>query len=164
MNFSSIKEYFYKLYNVGYLLSLFPLAVFIFLYLKLQESPINSIIEGPENLLIAQVVGFVFGITILTTVHLVTKKKMKSLSKDLSLGNKMDHYYYLSLGRIAAGAFVSAMMGIGLYITRSEVFSVYFLGILLWMAYHWPFPKKLCAELLLKGDEREMILHKKETL
>lgn len=163
MKFSSIKEYFYKLYNVCYMITLVPLAIFIYLYLKLQAVELNSILQKPDYILIAQVVFFVVVFTTLTIVHLVVRKKMKVLSREFGLGGKMDKYYSYSVFRISAGALVSVIVGGGLFITGSEIFSVYFLLILLWMAYHWPIPKRMCSELALKGDEREMILYKRES-
>ncbi|HRK53168.1 MAG TPA: hypothetical protein PK185_04585 [Cyclobacteriaceae bacterium] len=164
MKFSSIKEYFYKLNNLCYVITLIPLGLFIFLYLKMQEGKIYAIIQEQQYLLITQIAVFVLCAVILTIVHLGVKKKMKTYSRELGLGNKMTKYFYLSLNRIALGAFTSVLVAAGLLITGSEIFSVYFLGILLWMAYQWPTPKKMCAELQLKGDEREMILYKRESL
>lgn len=164
MKFSSIKEYFYKLYNVCYLATLIPLGAFIYLYLKLQDGNVNAFIQDAQQVLIIQIVAFLFVALILTIVHLVTKKKLKTLSRELSLGNRMDRYFYLALNRIGTGAFTSLMMGGGLMATGSEVFSIFFLAILLWMALQWPTPKKLCVELSLKGDEREMVLYKRESL
>lgn len=164
MEFNSIKEYFYKLYNVCYAVTLFPLGLFIYLYLELQVGKINSLIQDNGQILISQIALFALGLLLLTSVHLVVKRKLQTVSKELSLGNKMDRYYGLSLGRMITGVFVSALAAAGLYLTGSEVFSIYFLLVLLWMAYQWPSPKKLCAELKLKGDEREMILYKRESL
>ncbi|MEQ8363495.1 MAG: hypothetical protein RH948_11540 [Cyclobacteriaceae bacterium] len=163
MKFSSIKEYFYKLNNICYLITLIPLGVFIFLYLKMQEGEISAIIQEPQQILIIQIAVFVLCAALLTIVHWVVKKKMKRYSRDLSLGNKMDKYFYLSLNRIVLGAFASVLVAGGLLISANEIFSAYFLVILLWMAYQWPTPKKMCAELALKGDEKEMILYKRES-
>ncbi len=164
MKFSSIKEYFYKLYNVCYLITLVPLAVFIYLYLKLQVVAVNSIIQSPRYVLIAQVVFFVTVFFSLTSVHLAIRNKMRLLTNQFGLGDKMDKYFSYSVIRIAAGGLASVIVGGGLFLTGSEIFSIYFLLILLWMAYHWPMPKKMCAELALKGDEKEMILYKRESL
>lgn len=163
MEFSSVKEYFYKIYNVCYALTLIPLAIFIFLYLKLQVGEINSVIQEPDQLLLLQIVFLVLIATTLTIVHLVVSKKLKTLSKEFSLAAKMDGYFRLALTRIVTGVIVSCLASVGLYFTGSEIFSVFFLLVLLWMAYHWPAPKKMCQELALKGDEKEMILYKRES-
>ena len=164
MKFNSIKEYFYKLNNLCYVITLVPLGIFILLYLKMQKGEIHVVVQNGEQVLIVQVAAFVLSAIALTIVHLVAKKKIKTYSKGLGLGDKMDKYYYLSLGRIMTGALASVVVAIGLLLTGSEIFSVFFLGILLWMAYQWPTPKRMCAELLLKGDEREMVLYKRESL
>ncbi len=163
MEFGSIKEYFYKLYNACYALTLIPLCIFIFIYLKMQAGKNNYLIQEPDWILIAQVFFFLVGLIILTSVHLLVRKKMKHFAKEFSLGKKMDHYYRLSLTRIGSGSLISALSGGALFLTGSEIFSVYFLLILLWMAYHWPSPRRLSSELMLKGDEREMVLYKRES-
>lgn len=164
MKFSSIKEYFYKLNNICYVITLIPLGVFIFLYLKMQKGEIYAAIQEQQQILTVQLAVFVLSGLILTIVHLVVKKKLKVYSRELGLGNKMDRYFYLSLNRIVMGALVSILVAGGLWLTGSEIFSVYFLGILLWMASQWPTPKRMCTELLLKGDEKEMVLYKRESL
>jgi len=164
MEFNSIKEYFYKLYNVCYAITLVPLGLFIYLYLKMQVGEINSLIQDNAQILIIQIASLVFVVLVLTIVHLVVRKKMQTVSKEPSLGNRMDSYFGLSIVRMALGVVVSALAAGGLYLTGSEVFSIYFLLVLLWMAYQWPSPKKMCGELKLKGDERELILYKRESL
>ena len=164
MEFNSIKEYFYKLYNVCYAITLVPLGLFIYLYLKMQVGEINSLIQADDQILIVQIALFVFALLLLTIVHLVIRNKLQSVSKEPSLGNRMDSYFGLSVGRMVSGVVISALAAAGLYLTGSEIFSIYFLLVLLWMAYQWPSPKKMCAELKLKGDERELILYKRESL
>lgn len=163
MEFNSIKEYFYKIYNVCYALTLLPLGIFIYLYLELQVGEINSSIQDSNQLLLLQIVFFVFVALILTSVHLVVAKKIKTLSKEFKLSTKMDGYYKLAITRIAIGILVSLLAGAGLYLTGSEVFSVFFVVVMLWMAYHWPSPQKMSKELALKGDEKEMIVYKRES-
>lgn len=163
MEFSSIKEYFYKLYNVCYALTLIPLGIFIYLYLKLQVGEIKSIVQDPDQLMMIQILFFIIIALILTSVHLVVSKRLKVLSKEFSLGARMDGYFKIALLRVSVGVFISLIAGAGLYFSASEVFSVFFLIVLLWMAYFWPSPRKMCQELSLKGDEREMILYKRES-
>ena len=124
MKFSSIKEYFYKLYNVCYIITLVPLAIFIYLYLKLQAVEVNSILQNAHHVFIAQIVFFVVVFVVLTIVHLVVRKKMKSLSNEFGLGNKMDRYYRYAVLRILAGALASVVVAGGLFMTGSEIFSV----------------------------------------
>lgn len=164
MIFSSIKEYFYKLYNVCYAIILVPLGAFIYLYLELQEGNIISLIQDANEVRLAQILFSLFVVIALTSVHLVTKRKMKTLSKEVSLGNKMDGYYVLSLTRLGIGSGVSLFMALGLFLTNSELFGLLFLAILVWMSLQWPSPRKLCADLGLKGDERELVLYKRDSL
>lgn len=163
MQFSSIKEYFYKLYNYCYALTLIPLCIFIYLYLEMQVGKNNSLIQAYDQVLIFQVLFFFLAVSILTIVHWQVKKKLKTLTREYSLGTKMDKYFYLAITRIGIGNLVSCLAGLGLYLSGSEIFSLFLLFIFFWMAYHWPSPRKLCTELSLKGDEKEMVLYKRES-
>jgi hypothetical protein len=164
MNFSSVKEYFYKMYNVCYAITLIPLAVFIYIYMELRAGGILPLVKDEEWVLGGMVCLIILGITTLTIVHLLTRKASRILAKEAGLGIKLDGYYSIAIRRIVTGTAVSVAMGAGLYATGNEIFSLVFLLILSWMAFQWPTSARLCKDLSLKGDEREMILYKKESL
>lgn len=162
MNFSSIKEYFYKLTNRCYLLVLLPLLVFVYLYFQMQSKKIFPTIQDEE--LITLILA---GITLmclvnLTTVHLLAKKRLVRYSTEPGLGHKLDRYLEIIMLRVGAGSASSLLMALGLLLTGSELFSLLFMLILIWILFQWPSSKKACNDLRLKGDEYEMVLYKKD--
>ena len=162
MNFSSLKEYFYKLGNRCYLLVLLPLAVFIYLFRQLMTRQIGPIIQDEPLADIIILTLCVFSLVNLTTVHGVSVQRLKKYAAELGLGRKLDRYHEIVLFRIAASSASSLMMAVGLLLTGSELFGVLFMGILLWTLFQWPTSKKACRDLQLKGDEYEMVLYKKD--
>jgi hypothetical protein len=164
MKFNSIKEYFYKLYNICYALTLLPLAVFIYLYLEVQNGNLISPIQDSNDKLIVQASLVSIILTILTIVHLVVKKNLKRLLPEVSLGNRMDGYYAIALARIGWSVASCLISAIGFYLVGNELFSVLFLAILVSISFQWPTPRRLCADLKLKGDEKELILYKRDKL
>lgn len=164
MNFSSIKEYFYKLTNRCYLLVLLPLLTFVYLYFQLQSKKIMPMVQHEESV-IFMLIGFAIACAInLTTVHLLSKKRLSLYAKETGLGNKLDRYAEIITLRMGGGSASSLLMAVGLLLTGHEFFSLLFMLILIWILFQWPSSKKACKELRLKGDEYEMVLYKKEKL
>src|SRR5258706_9120879 len=162
MNFSSLKEYFYKLGNRCYLLVLLPFALFIYLFHQLVTRQIEPIVQDEPlvNIIIA-ILG-AFALVNLTTVLWIEKRRLMKYAAELGLGHKLDRYHEIVMFRIAASSASSLMMAVGLLLTGSELFGVLFMGILLWTLFQWPTSKKACRDLQLKGDEYEMVLYKKD--
>ena len=162
MNFSSLKEYFYKLANRCSLLVLLPLAVFIYLFHQLMTQQIEPIIQDEVRVDIIIITLCTFALVNLTTVYWIAKRRLKKYVAEVGLGRKLDRYYEIVMFRIAANSASSLMMAAGLLLTGSEVFGILFMGILVWTLFQWPTSTKACRDLRLKGDEYEMVLYKKD--
>jgi len=161
MIFTSIKGYFYKLYNICYVLVLTPLALFLFLYYEVQVEKILPIIQEEYTLLVGFGL-FVFIAVGLTTVHLYLRKQLGNISKEAGLGDKMDRYFPLALIRVSMGSFAAFLMNVGFYLTSSLWFAVAFGAIMLWIGWQWPTPKRFCNDLSVRNDERELMLKSKD--
>lgn len=161
MIFTSIKGYFYKLYNICYVLVLTPLALFLFLYYEAQVEKILPIIQE-EYILLVGFVLFIFVVVGLTTVHLYLRNRLGNISKAAGLGDKMDRYFPLALIRISVGSMAAFLMNVGFYLTSSFWFAVAFGGIMVWIGWLWPTPKRFCDDLSVRNDERELMLKSKD--
>jgi hypothetical protein len=164
MNFSSIKEYFYKLNSRCYILILIPLASFIFIYFYTQSKDSFLIIQ---NELLVQIIVYglcAIAVVNLTTVHWLAWRRMKIYKTEIGLGHKLDRYYEVILLKYGAGCTSSLLMAIGAVLTQNELFGYFFMIILIWMALQWPTSKKACKALALKGDEYKMVFYKQENL
>jgi hypothetical protein len=53
-------------------------------------------------------------------------------------------------------------MAAGLFLTGSEWFAIYFLGLVVWLVFQWPSPRRVSKDLKLRGDEKQMVLTKGE--
>ena len=162
MNFSSIKEYFYKLTNRCYLLVLLPLLIFVYLYFQLQAKKIIPTIQNEEFIMLILLLSTLASIVNLTTVHWLAKKRLTQYSAEVGLGRKLDRYCEIILLRMGAGSASSLLMAVGLLLTGHEFFSLLFILILIWILLQWPSSKKACKDLRLRGDEYEMVLYKKD--
>ena len=162
MNFSSIKEYFYKLTNRCYLLVLLPLLTFVYLYFQFRSKKIIPIIQSEQHVTFILIGCAIACILNLTTVHLLARKRLVRYATETGLGNKLDRYYEIIVLRVGAGSASSLLMAVGLLLTGHEFFSLLFMLILIWILFQWPSSKKACKDLRLKGDEYEMVLYKKD--
>ncbi len=162
MNFSSIKEYFYKLYNFGMMMMLMPLVMFLFIYYLLLSGWVAPIIQD-ESAMDTLLIAFpTIALATLTIVHLAGAKKFKFISTQVGLSKKLDLYFPIVKMKTRAALSLSLMMAVGLFFTGHEWFSIYFTVIVFWFLLQWPTPRKLCHNLKLKGDEREMVISKGE--
>ena len=162
MIFTSIKGYFYKLYNICYILVLVPLALFLFLYYQAQVEKILPIIQDQTLLLVLNAGLFLLAILGLTSAHLYVRKQFAVVSKEVGLGDKMDRYFPLALVRISLGSLSAFLMNIGFFLTGSIWFAISFGLIMLWIWWQWPSPKRFCNDLSVRNDERELMLKSKD--
>jgi hypothetical protein len=84
------------------------------------------------------------------------------LANEVSLGIKLEKYFAAVTPRMSAVVATTLFMAAGLYITTHELFTIYFLLLVIWLAFYWPTPRRVSKDLKLKGDEETMVLTKGE--
>jgi len=158
MNFTSINEYFYKLYSSVLVILLTPIITFIALYLLPSET-------DTENLSLSQygvlVTSMIFLIWISTFV--LFNKKIKSARNGQGLREKLEKYFLLTIVRYIAFSLCSVLLAIAFFYLKHEIFTLLFVLQLIVAGVLWPFSSKVCNDLKLRGDEREMVYFKKDS-
>lgn len=155
MNFISISQYLNKLQILFFVLLMVPLLVFIALYFFFPDNPVETRTELLIITPFAAFVDFILGMTI-------SNKKIKSVRNAQGLGAKLDKYFEITIVRYSFLASVGLVLGLGFYFTGSDLFSALYLLHLLLSAMYWPSAARVCNELMLRGDEREMVYYKKD--
>jgi hypothetical protein len=162
MNFSSLKEYFYKLYNSGMKHMLVPILVFLGLYYIFLSGIISPFLVQ-EEVVIALLIAYpVVVVVALTIVHLGIQRRLKANSNLVGLGNKLDFFYELTRTKMKAALWISMFIASGFLLTAHAWFSIYFSCVFLWFLFQWPSPRKASNQLKLRGDERKMVMTKGE--
>ncbi len=165
MHYSSLREYFYKLHNLLYGIVLTPILAFVVLYWQMQVGNIQGILKQDEylNQLLLIVLGFL--VLLDWSISLVLFYRGLKATRTLdSLGKKLDRYFSFTVLRFALVVSGSLGLAIGFYLTENQFFTILFglnIGVLL---LFWPTPSKVCNDLQLKGDERTLVLYKKDRL
>lgn len=162
MKFLSIKEFFYKLNTIGFILLLLPLMAFVFLYYT--PAMAEPVITGEDA-----INGLAFGLGItfvanLTIVHWVKLFRVKKLKKLLEISKKMDGYAGIFLFRAINYSIFSLLAALGFYWTESVYFAGLFFFIVLVTAIQWPSRSAFCKLLDVNANERRMIMTNGDTI
>jgi hypothetical protein len=159
MQFLTINEYFYKFYSWLLMIALLPILVFIVLYLQPSELPTS--IENAPNVFIITGLSVVF---IWLTMLFFLNKKIKSVRNGQGLRKKLEKYFELTIVRYSVLTVTGLILAISFQLVRNDWISLLFVAQLLMTALFWPTPRKVCNDLRLRGDEFEMVYHKKDRL
>jgi hypothetical protein len=162
MNYSSLREFFYKLYNICLLMMFLPIGTFLVIYYLLLTNQITPSIQSELVERIILIAFPILAVLDLTIVHLVVRKKFSLLNKEISLGVRLEKYFSVAVIRLSAIVVTSLFMAAGLFLTGSEWFAMYFLGLVIWLVLQWPSPRRVSKDLKLRGDEEQMVLTKGE--
>ena len=162
MKFLSIKEFFYKLNTIGFILLLVPMSAFIFLFYRPgnltpminEETQIDGLLKGAIAILLL----------VLTTVHWLKKIKVRKLKKLIELARKMDGYAEIFLVRMVIYSAYLLMMVLGYYLTSSLLFTGLFMLMVMITFLQWPRRSTFSSLLDLNNNERIMIKTNGDTI
>ena len=159
MQWITIGQYFYKLYSVVLLILLVPIAAFIFLYWQ----PIGNdaqqalVLENAFPPLVIALISWLL-------MFFFYNKKIKSIRNDQGLRLKLEKYFRLTIVRYILGVLGTLALAYGFYVTGDNRFTGIFVAGLVMLGLLWPTSSKVCRDLKLRGDEREMVYFKKDYL
>lgn len=155
MNFITISQYFNKLQILFFVLLMIPLLFFIVLYFFFSEYPTE---HRTEYFIIILAAAFADWLLAVITFN----KKIKSARNAQGLGAKLEKYFQITVVRFAFLSSAGLILAIGFLLTSSDLFTGVFLVSLVLSAFYWPTGPRVSKELMLRGDEREMVYFKKD--
>jgi hypothetical protein len=157
MEFITISQYFYKLYNALLLVLLIPIFAFIFIY-----------VWTPIDFYSSPVWPFRIALTSIVAVDWLAMlffhfKKIKSIRNDQGLRIKLEKYFQLTIVRYTVIGMGCILLAVGFYLTHDNFITGLFTLNLILLGIFWPSASRVCKELKLRGDEREMVYYKKDS-
>jgi len=165
MNFSSLREYFYKLHNLLYGIVLIPLLAFVALYWQMQTGNIHGVLRLNEYLNQVLLIALSIFVLIDWMISVIMFRRGLKATRTLdSLGQKLDRYFLFTLLRFGLVVSGSVGLAIGFYLTENQIFTILFSSSFALLLLFWPTPSKVCDDLQLKGDERTLVFYKKDKL
>lgn len=161
MQFKNPEEFHNKLAFIFHALLALPLAAFIYLFLEIKNNNLSPAIEEGSNATFLISILFVGAVLVAALGYYQYKQKKKKAAQENTLPKKLSAYLNYSIVFYAFVEGASILMVLGLYLTTSSVFIVGYMFILLLLSLNRPTPQKYVSDLGLKGNERDIILHKK---
>jgi hypothetical protein len=162
MNYTSLTEYFYKLYNRCLALMFVPVAGFLYQYHLVLNNRIAPLVIN-RDVTDVILVGFAaIALIDLTIVHWLCRQHLGRHTSEPSLGIRLDQYVKVVMMRAVAAVLTSLLMALGLFLTQHQYFTIYFVVLVGWIVWQWPTPNKVVRDYGLKGDEKQMVLTKGE--
>ena len=162
LNFSSLKEYFYRLYDYGLTRMLIPMIGFLAVYYLFLTKQWFALIDNEEmNSWLWKFFAFLIFI-MLTIVHWQSVRTLNKISSRVGLGLKLEEYYSVVRAKTNSYVWAAFLLLTGFFCTADQGFSACFGVVIIWYWMQWPLPRKVCRQLKLRGDEREMVLSKGE--
>ena len=165
MHYNSLREYFYKLHNLLYGIVLIPLLAFVVLYWQMQAGNVEGVLKSDEFLNQVMVIALSFLVLVDWSISFVLFNRGLKATRTLdSLGKKLDRYFSFTVLRFALVVSGSVGLAIGFYLTENQLFTILFVSSFALLLLFLPTPSKVCNDLQLKGDERTLVLYKKDKL
>lgn len=157
MEYFTIGQYFTKL-NIRLLMIVLILIIaFVAAYLLTASEP-----EAKPWLTLTQIASIIAANWLIAFLYYL--KKIKSIAKDQGLGLKLTNFFYLTIVRYIIIALGCLFLLYSFYLTKDDIITGIFAANLALMGVLWPTSSKVCSDLKLRGDEREMVFYKKDQL
>jgi hypothetical protein len=159
MHYFTIGQYFNKLNIALMLLLLLQIVCFIAAY-TIIALDLSAVDVASLTLLHMALIACITWLIL----FFLFLKRIKSIRNDQGLGLKLEKYFQLTIVRYSVLGGLSILLVVGFFITRDDTITGVFAANLILAAWVWPRPAKICNDLKLRGDEREMVYFKKDFL
>lgn len=158
MKFGTVREYFSKLYTMGFQLMMLPIILFIVYYsqwiIKIPQ-PVKFDQETSNTLFI---IMSCLSITVLVIIQLITKTKANRIAREVGLGIKLEKMGSVLSAKMVTLSILILVMPLLLLFTDENYFALAFGVLSLWYFLQWPTPGRIARLLKLRGDEKTMVI------
>ena len=157
MDFFTIEQYFNKLFSALFVILLVPIGAFIGSYLRSVDPIAMPMNFSDDHYYLAAIV-----VADWVLIFILFNKRIKSIRNGQGLRVKLEEYFRLTIVRYICGALGCLVLAYGFYISNDGAYTGTFVVSLLVLGLLWPTSPKVCRDLKLRGDEREMVYYKKD--
>ena len=157
MDFFTIEQYFNKLFSALFVILLIPIGAFIGSYLGSIDPTGAQTNFSLHPYYLAAIVAADW-----LLIFVFYNYRIKSIRNGRGLRVKLEEYFRLTIVRYICGSVGCLVLAYGFYISNNELFTGAFVVSLLALGLLWPTSPKVCRDLKLRGDEREMVYYKKD--
>jgi hypothetical protein len=141
---------------------LVPLVAFALLYHGLRIGIVERIELALDDQFILS-----FAIALAAVAWLIGSysftSSLNEIKKINSLGEKLSRYASITIKWNAVVSCGMLLLVCGYLLTENRWITIMFIASLVLPAIRWPFPKRVCNDLALKGDERMIVLYRMDS-
>jgi hypothetical protein len=137
-----------------------PLLFYGVSYLRTLEGTNSPHLEE-FSISIKTLISFLCGSFVFLAFYLYRKEIRQARDQPL-LDDKLKRLYTGSLIHYALLEFASIIAVLAFFLTFDHLFTAIYVAILFLMSINRPTPRKYVQDLLLRGEERDIIMYKKE--
>jgi hypothetical protein len=158
MKFGTVREYFSKLYTMGFQLMMLPLVLFIIYSAQWIIKMPELVKFDQETSRVLFLIMSCLNISVLIVVQFVTKKKANGIAREVGLGIKLEKLGSVLRAKMVTLSILILLMPLLLLFTDKNYFAIAFGVLSLWYFLQWPTPARIARLLKLRGDEKTMVL------
>lgn len=161
MAIRNLDEYFIKLNLVFHAILAAPLLLFIYIYLETENGTMQPPVSSAKSL------GFLqLAITLVTAIFVFLafswyRTRINQVQLKERLTQKLGQYLKIGVVQYLLFGVASFAAVTGLYLTGKGWYTGLYVIVLMLMSINRPTLKKISDDLRLKGEERQIVLHKK---
>lgn len=137
-----------------------PLLFYGISYLRTIEGTNSPYLEE-FSIGIKALISLLCGSFVFFAFYLYRKETRQARSQH-TLNDKLNRLYTGSLIHYALLEFASIIAVLAFFLTFDHLFTAIYVAILFLMSMNRPTPRKYVQDLLLRGEERDMVMYKKE--
>lgn len=157
-----MNNYFNKLNLIFHAIVGLPLAAFIYLYLEIDKRGRQGVMKDPE---LSEILIYILPTLAIVTAGLAFLQYRRAIPKVKEIADfrqKLDAFSQALIQKYALLEFSSIISVVGIYLTADVIYIALYLFMLLFLSLHRPTVYRIVRDLKLKGEEKEIVLHKKD--
>jgi hypothetical protein len=157
-----MNNYFNKLNLVFHAIVGIPLALFVFLYLEIEKGGRQGLIEGSPTADMLSYVLPTISIVLAGVAFMMYRSNLLTIRTHPDFKTRLDEYSSALIKKYSMIEISSIIAIVGIYLTANVIYIAVYLLLLLYLSLHRPTNYRIVRDLKLKGEEKDMVLHKKE--
>ncbi|MEO1052445.1 MAG: hypothetical protein AAFX87_17570 [Bacteroidota bacterium] len=162
MKYKSANDFLNKLNLVYHAILAGPLLAFVFLYLEIQAQRMVPVLSDEGEIQTINILSFLLWIVLLGAGFLLFNRNLGKARMALGLSSKLEALFKYSMIKYVLLEGASIIAVFGLYLTHDVLFIVMYVVVLIGMSFTRPTPRNVVKDLSLEGEEKEILMHKKD--
>ena len=160
--YNNSQEYINKLTQFVNFLAAFPMLIFIFLFIKIENNDYHPGLLNENTQFFLGILTFVLVSGIISLAILRFTSELKKIRNMDDLRSRLDKYYSAVRNRSYLYEIATIVALAGMALSGEGIYALYYSMALVAFSIGYPTVIKIASQLKLKGEEREIIMKKQD--